>query len=166
MASFSIFPARSAFSSAMAACEAMPASTLRSFSENAFVRSRVSQNRIPLSTPLDSNGTAMADRMPWATIDSDDEKRESRMASAVSTALRVSATRLSTVSETVTSLLSCLRRLMACGFSSPLSSVRKMTALSAASSWKATPRILSSSEGRSRSMPTSRWNSLAMRSFS
>ena len=66
----------------------MPDSTFRSFSEKALVRSRVSQNNTPRRMLLEIKGTAMADRMPWATIDSEDEKRESRMASAVSTALR------------------------------------------------------------------------------
>ena len=49
----------------------------------------------------------MAERMPCATMLSRREKRESMMASAVSTAWRVSTTRLSTVSESTTSCVAC-----------------------------------------------------------
>ena len=71
------------------AWEAMPERILRSFSLKAFAFWRESTKSTPLRMSLLSNGTAMADRIPCATMLSEAEKRESMIASAVSTACRV-----------------------------------------------------------------------------
>ena len=166
-ASLSIFRASSEFSRAMAAWEEMPERDLEVLlAEGVGPLPGVEEEHALQLALGQQRHRAMALRMPWATMLSLPLNRLSRMASAVSTAWRVSSTRFSTVSDSTTSssLLSggAPPRPPALRWSRP----RKMTPWSAARSWKLTLRILSRRLFCSRSSPTWRWNSWAMRSFS